>query len=57
MVTLTKKMSARAERLWRRVMREGQPIDAVARECGIRPARLERLLIAIGKRRSVALRN
>jgi len=56
MATISKRVSIRAERLWRRVMREGHSVDVVARECGMRPARLERLLIAVSKRRSAALR-
>lgn len=54
---LSKRTSERAATLWRRVMREGHAVDQVAVECRIKPARLERLLFAIGKRRAIALRD
>jgi hypothetical protein len=37
-------------------MREGHPVDQVAVECRIKPERLERLLIAVSKRRALALK-
>jgi hypothetical protein len=56
-VQQTKRTSQRAQDLWRLVMREGQSVDQVATACGIARARLERLLIAIGKRQARSLQN
>jgi hypothetical protein len=54
---LSKRTSKRTETLWRRVMREGHTLDQVAVESRMKPARLERLLIAMGKRRAMALKS
>jgi hypothetical protein len=51
-----KKPAARAERLWRRVMREGRTVEEVAREQRMSPARLERILMALSKRRAHTLK-
>jgi hypothetical protein len=48
---LKEKQARRSAELWRRVMREGRSVDEVAREFSIAPTRLERLLIAFGRRR------
>jgi hypothetical protein len=37
--------------VWTKVMREGMSVESVAAELGVDPARLQRLLFAIGKRR------
>ncbi len=46
------KQARRRAELWRRVMREGRPLDEVAREFALAPNRVERLLIALGRRRA-----
>lgn len=40
-----------SERIWTRVMREGASIEEAASEFGISAQRLERVLIAVGRRR------
>jgi hypothetical protein len=51
-----KKPSVRAERLWTRVMREGRSLEEVAREQRMSPVRLERILMALSKRRALTLK-
>jgi hypothetical protein len=51
-----KKPSARAEKVWTRVMREGLSVDDVAREQQMSRPRLERILMALSKRRAQSLK-
>jgi hypothetical protein len=43
--------SRSSDRIWTRVMREGISVEEAASEFGLSMHRLERLLIAVGKRR------
>lgn len=45
------KYREQCERVWSLVMREGRSVEAVAEEFDTTPARLERILRAIGRRR------
>lgn len=40
-----------SERIWTRVMRQGISVEAAATEFGLTAQRLERVLMAVGKRR------
>jgi hypothetical protein len=40
-----------SERIWKRVMREGVSVEEAASEFGLTTQRLERVLMAVGKRR------
>ena len=51
-----KKPSARAEKVWTRVMREGNSVEEVAREQRMSRVRLERILMALSKRRALSLK-
>jgi transposase len=46
-----RKQERGSERIWTRVMREGASVEEAATEFGLSTQRLERLLIAVGKRR------
>jgi hypothetical protein len=52
-----KRTSQRAQLLWRSVMREGRSVDDVARQEGMSLSRLERMLVAIGRRWAAKLRH
>jgi hypothetical protein len=49
---LRAKQYRRSAELWAYVMREGRCIEDVARQFSISPMRLERVLIAFGRRRA-----
>ena len=48
---VSNKYREQCERVWVLVMREGRSVEAVAKEFDTTPARLERILRAIGRRR------
>ena len=48
---MSNKYREQCERVWLLVMREGRSVEAVAKEFDTTPARLERILRAIGRRR------
>jgi hypothetical protein len=46
-----------SERLWTHVMREGRTVEDVAREYALSRARVERLLVALGRRKASLLKD
>ena len=54
---LNRAIRPQSERLWTHVMREGRAVEDVAREYALSRTRVERLLIALGRRKASLLRD
>jgi hypothetical protein len=50
-------MRPRSEQLWTHVMREGRTVEDVAREYALSRTRVERLLVALGRRKASQLKD